>query len=55
MSVYVNGHQKYQSNSSVSITAAELSTALDDAFMKQNIDLGRFSFKISYIFSKKLK
>lgn len=42
VSVYVNGHQKYQSNSSVSITAAELSTALDDAFMKQNIDLGMF-------------
>lgn len=40
VSVYVNGNQKYQSNSSVSITAAELSTALDDAFIQQNIDLG---------------
>lgn len=44
VSVYVNGNQKYQSNSSVSITAAELSTALDDAFIKQNTGLGIFIY-----------
>lgn len=40
VSVYVNGNQKYQSSSSVSITAAELSTAFEDAFLKQNIGSG---------------
>lgn len=40
VSLYVNGNQKYQSSSGISITAAELSTALDDAFIQQNINSG---------------
>lgn len=44
VSMYINGNQKYQSNRSVSITTSELSTALDDAFIQQNIASGRFSY-----------